>query len=143
MKITLTFATSAITAEKFDSVWCLKDTMAGSVHGTLDWCMEELEKNRKRLVKNQLQILVDRLYTTDLTHITKPTAMTDSDDITFAWIVPQGNRWVVIPLCLPDWMSTPMCGDSQADITSMWRQWMDDPLPSPDLKKVKELLSKF
>lgn len=143
MKMTLIFESTTITVEKLDTVWFLKDNMVGSVHGTLEYCLNELEAHRKRLVKNQLQLLLDRVYTTDLSHVTKPVVWTDSDGIQFAWVVPQGTRWVVIPLCLPCWMSTPMCGASAAAITKMWWQWLEDPIPSPDLKQAKELLGKL
>lgn len=143
MKLTFTFDTTVITAEKFGDVWNIADSVVGTVSSRLEDAIKTLEARRQQVWQSYFTRVMDLLYTMDLNRITTPTMLTDMENNKLCWIVPQGRAWVLVPLGLPTWLDTPMTGRSPVAMTDMWRQWKTTMPESPDLKEVKEVLSKL
>ena len=142
MKITFVFDSANITVEKFGDVWSVSDSIYGYANGSLDVVMKALRARRREAQKSKITGLVDLLYRLDLTRYTVPT-MLEVNDQPAAYIVPQDNNWVVVPLGWPQWLNAPACGKSVIALTAMWRQWMEKLPEDPDLKELETALSKL
>ena len=145
MNVTLTFNFdyTKITVEAFGTSWNISDSVAGTTTGKLSDVLANIEARRRQIWSARLTQIMDLLYCLDLNRVTSPMTLADKDDKLLAYVVPQDGRYVVIPIGLPGWLSTPQCGKQPFEMTAMWQQWLKAMPASPDLKHVEDTLTRL